>query len=679
MPKPSLHLRSSRFFAASLAIALFASLVPLAAVSAADTLSFTQGPPVTAQSGVAFPITVNDSAGNGIPITLALINGTPGATLTCTPTNPATTAGAGDATFSCKVDKVGVNYRLHATAPGAQNKNSLQFDVVAGAADHMIFSSYPASPTPNLLSPQPAVTVVDAAGNTVITDSGRNITLTDNVSNGTFTCTTNQTRQTVNGVATWTGCTQTTGGTGHSLTATTTGLTTNTVTGPLFTVASGPATHLQICWGTAAICNTTPPATVTGGVAFSLQPEVRVLDASNNTVATDNTTVVTLSILSGTPTSGGPGTLTCTGGLSKTVTAGVADFAGCSIDKPGVGYKLNASSTPVLTTAQTNAFTVTTGPATKLVFTVQPPATATAGVPFPGNIQVSITDAGGNVVSTGITATVALSIGTNPGAGTLSCTGGNSATTVSGVATFTGCTISSAGNGYTLIATATATAPVTALAPATSTAINVSATPASITLTPSSTVITWGEGVSFTAHFGGNGANRQFTLQVSKDGVNFSNIAGATLTTDVSGNATFTYRPSDNRYYRAAFAGAGDLTASNSNIVRVVVRQINILRPNATSTYKAISRGTAITFTSTIRPNRPELPQAIAHFVVYQLGASGWTQVLDRMVPVNRANGVASLQVTFNTAGKFYARAQAVPTTFNANSVWSGLDRYNVQ
>jgi hypothetical protein len=674
MAQPVIGLRSRRLLALSLAFALLGSLIPLVAASAADALSFTQGPPVTATSGTAFPITVHDDGGNGIPVTLSLINGNAGANLNCTPSKTVSTSGTSDAMFSCTVDKVGTNYRIHATAPGAANKNSAQFDVIAGAADHLVFLAYPTSPSPTTLSPQPSVAVVDAAGNTIISDNTTVITL-QSTPTDSFACTGGLSKMVFNGVATFSGCTLS-AGTGYTIKATSVPVYTQ-ITGPAFNVV-GSATQLQFCWGTAAICNTTAPVTVGAGAPFTLQPEVRVEDASGNTVTSDNTTVVTLAIKSGTPVSGGPGTLTCTGGNSKTVTAGVADFTGCSINTPGTNYQLTATSTPVLTPATSGAFNVAVGAASKLAFVTQPPTTATANVPF-GNVQVAIEDAGGNVITSGITATIALTIGANPGAGTLTCSGGNNATTVNGVATFTGCSISAQGNGYTLVATAVATAPVTTLAPATSTAINVTAPSATITLTPSSTVITWGGSVTFTTHFGTNGVGKTFTLQVSKDGVNWSNITGATIVTDGSGNGSFTYRPSDNRYYRASFAGTGDLGAGNSNVVRVVVRQISVIRPAPTSTYRTISRGTQITFTSTIRPNRPELPQATAHFKVYQFQNGEWVQVLDRMVPVDRSNGVATLQITFNTPGKFYARSQAIPTSFNANSVWSDLVRYIVR
>ena len=92
----------------------------------------------------------------------------------------------------------------------------------------------------------------------------------------------------------------------------------------------------------------------------------------------------------------------------------------------------------------------------KLAFVAQPTNT-TSNTAFSPNIQVAIQDSTGTTL-TGSSATVTLTIGTNPSGGTLTCTGGNSVATVSGVATFTGCSINNPGAGYTLVATATVVA-----------------------------------------------------------------------------------------------------------------------------------------------------------------------------------------------------------------------------
>jgi alpha-tubulin suppressor-like RCC1 family protein len=127
---------------------------------------------------------------------------------------------------------------------------------------------------------------------------------------------------------------------------------------------------------------------------------------------------------------------------------GVAIFRDVSIDKAGSGYTLSASA-PNLTGATSAAFAVFPGPAVKLGFTIQP-ASALARTIFPA-IAVAVQDAGGNTV-TGAVAIVALNIGTNPGNGSLS--GSTVIQTTNGVATFSNVSITSPGNGYTLVASA---------------------------------------------------------------------------------------------------------------------------------------------------------------------------------------------------------------------------------
>jgi hypothetical protein len=95
---------------------------------------------------------------------------------------------------------------------------------------------------------------------------------------------------------------------------------------------------------------TVQPAGAVAATAFTTQPVVAVQDATSATVTANNTTSVTLALV-------GSGTLTCTGGLSKTVTAGVATFAGCAVDTAGTGLTITASATS-LTLATSAAFDV---------------------------------------------------------------------------------------------------------------------------------------------------------------------------------------------------------------------------------------------------------------------------------------------------------------------------------
>jgi hypothetical protein len=189
-------------------------------------------------------------------------------------------------------------------------------------------------------------------------------------------------------------------------------------------------------------------------------------------------------------------------------------------------------------------------------------------------------------------------------------------------------------------------------------------------------VITWGGGVVLTIQFGTGGANRSFVLEGARDGVTY--VAITTLTTNASGRATFSYRPVSNLYYRARFAGATDLAAANSNVTRTVVRQIAVLRPTNSGAIKTISRGSSITFTTTVRPARPELPKATVSFVLYRRISGVWTLISTRNVVINSL-GKASTTFKFSSTGSYYVRSIARPTPYNANSVWSPVERYNAR
>jgi len=428
-------------------------------VGSAAKLAFTQQPSTTSNGGAVFAqqpkVTVEDAGGNTVSadtsnVSLTLTNGTAGANLTCT--NNPQAAASGVASFAgCKVDKAGSNYGLHATDGTLAPADSATFTINVGTASQLAFTGQPGGgATGGVAFPaQPAVTVQDAGGNTITTDNTSTVTLSITPSTptaggpGTLTCSGGDTMTVTSGVASFGGCKIDTAGTGYELRATDSGFVATTDSSA-FDVAVGPATHLAF---------TRQPNGSTGGVDFSSQPKVSVEDAGNNVVTTD-TSNVTLAITAGTPTSGGPGTLTCAG-TTQAAVAGVSTFQGCNIDKIGTGYELHASD-GTLGTADSSAFNITLGPASQLVFTTQPGGGATGGVAFPTQPVVTIEDAGGNTEA-GDTSTVTLSITaatpTSGGPGTLSCTGGNAKAASAGVATFAGCKIDAAGTGYELHAT----------------------------------------------------------------------------------------------------------------------------------------------------------------------------------------------------------------------------------
>ncbi len=119
----------------------------------------------------------------------------------------------------------------------------------------------------------------------------------------------------------------------------------------------------------AKLAFTTQPGAGIAGSALAAQPVVAVQTSANATVTSDSTTNVTLAL-------NGAGTLTCTGGLTRTVSAGVAAFAGCSVTPAGTGYTIAASASG-LTSATSGAFDVSVAPpTTSTQVTVSNPANA---------------------------------------------------------------------------------------------------------------------------------------------------------------------------------------------------------------------------------------------------------------------------------------------------------------
>jgi trimeric autotransporter adhesin len=424
-------------------------------VGPAAQLAFTTQPSATSNGGAVFAsqpvVTVEDAGGNTVSgdtsnVTLTLgapTTGGPGA-LTCT-TNPVA-ASAGVATFAgCKVNTAGTGYKLHAADGLLAAPDSTPFDITVGPAAQLGFTQSPGASTGGTaFTAQPHVAVQDAGGNTVTTDTSA-VTLSIKAGTptsggpGSVTCTTNPVNA-VSGVATFSGCTINTAGSGYRLHADDGTLTAADSTA--FDVSAGTATKLVF---------TQQPSSSTGGTAFGTQPKVSVEDAGGNVVSADTSTV-TLSITGGTPATGGPGALSCTTD-PLAATSGVAAFAGCSIDTAGTGYALHAADGS-LTAADSTTFDVTVGPAAKLVFTQQP-SNSTGGTAFGTQPKVSVEDAGGNVVATD-TSPVSLVIKpgtpTSGGPGNLSCTT-NPVNAAAGVATFAGCAIDTAGTGYKLHAT----------------------------------------------------------------------------------------------------------------------------------------------------------------------------------------------------------------------------------
>jgi hypothetical protein len=304
----------------------------------------------------------------------------------------------------------------------------------------------------------------------------------------------------------------------------------------------GPATQL--------VFGVQPSNTLNNSI---ITPSVKVWveDANGNIVTTDNTTQVTLAIGSN------PGGGSLTGGGSVTVSGGVTTFSSLSINNGGTGYTLQASSSPSLTGATSNAFNIiTVGAASKLSFGVQPSNTLLNNTIIP-SVTVRVEDATGNLVTTDNTTQVTLVIGTNPGGGVL--TGGGPVTVFSGVATFSSLAINAAGDGYTLSASSSPS-----LTGATSNTFNITSTaPTTVFVDDfnrSAYTSPQSGGTPTATYTTGTGSNGAITMRLWTGSDYGLQIAG----TGAAGN-TFTYL--DNTVFGSPYSASSGLH-NNSGLIQ---------------------------------------------------------------------------------------------------------------
>jgi hypothetical protein len=254
--------------------------------------------------------------------------------------------------------------------------------------------------------------------------------------------------------------------------------------------------------------------------------KVSVEDASNNVVTTD-TSLITVALQNGTAGA-------VLGGTKQVnAVAGVATFS-LSVDLVGSGYTLHATDGS-LTAADSTGFSIAAGTASKLKFTTQPPASTQAGTSF--GAVVKIQDAAGNTVTTDNSGVLLTLNG-----GTCANLTGNLIAATSGVATFAGIKVATAGTGCTLQATDSS------LTPDTSSAFNITVgPPASIAFTtqPSSGQnIQSGALIPIVAQVQDSQGNAivgdNVTLAIGTNaGSGTLSVTTNPVATDSSGNATF--------------------------------------------------------------------------------------------------------------------------------------------
>jgi hypothetical protein len=384
----------------------------------------------------AVAVTLEDALGNTITtdstttVTLAIGTNPGSGTLSGTLTQ---TAASGAARFSdLSIDQPGSGYTLTVSASGYSSATSTGFNVAPAPRANAVFSVQPAGVTAGQPIPAMTVMLLDTLGHRVSSDSTTMVTLSlgTNANGGTLSGTAIQTAST--GIVVFSGLSIDKAGS-YTLVAAASGY--NTATSNAFAIVPGAKANAVF---------TVQPSSVAAGMPISPAVKVTLADALGNTVSSDSTTMVTLSIR--TNPAGG----TLSGTLAQTASNGVATFSGLSIDKAGSGYQLSATATGCAG-AVSSLFDVSPGPKAAAVFTVQP-SSATAGVAIGPAVTVTLEDALGNTITTDSTTTVTLAIGNNPGSGTLS--GATSKTASQGAAVFSNLGIDRTGFGYTLTAAA---------------------------------------------------------------------------------------------------------------------------------------------------------------------------------------------------------------------------------
>ncbi len=344
---------------------------------------------------------------------------------------------AGVSTFSnLSIDQAGNGYTLTASSAGLTGATSPTFDITNGSA--LSFTVQPTAVNANAaIAPAVKVTAKDNLG-AVMTLFNGPIRVAIAAGTGTAGATLGGTKtvNAVSGVATFSDLNIDVAGTGYKLTAASTGFSTGTSNA--FTVngvVAGPATKLGFI---------TQPSSTPAGATIIPGVVVAVQDVNGNTV-TGLTGTITVA-LSSNPAGG-----ILSGTTTVNINAGKGSFPNLSLDKVGT-YAMQATTSLGLTPATSSAFTITTAATLHLVFTTQPAAT-TAGLFISPPVQVATQNAS-NVTVTSFTGPVTVAITAGSGANGAVLNGTTTVNAVNGVATFSNLSITKAGAGFKLSASA---------------------------------------------------------------------------------------------------------------------------------------------------------------------------------------------------------------------------------
>jgi hypothetical protein len=278
----------------------------------------------------AVSVAIQDAYGNTVTSTTALISvaiGTNpgGGTLSGT---TSVSASGGVASFgTLSINKAGTGYTLRASSAGLIGATSSAFNVTAGPAYQLAFTVQPpgtaAAGSP--LSPAVQVTIQDKQGNTVTTSTASVTVVLGGPSGGTLYGTTSVTA--TSGVATFRDLSIHKPGTAYTLTATS------------GTLASATSSAFNITAGAPAqLVFTVQPSDTRHNQTIQPAVQVTVQDAFGNTV-TSSSDLIFMDVVFDAKNNG-----SLSGDQWVSARNGVATFTNLTLNPPGTGYRLSASS-----------------------------------------------------------------------------------------------------------------------------------------------------------------------------------------------------------------------------------------------------------------------------------------------------------------------------------------------
>jgi hypothetical protein len=281
-------------------------------------------------------------------------------------------------------------------------------------------------------SPQPAIEMLDQFGNRTTNDS--TTILTAARSAGTGTLEGNVTATASAGIATFSNLSHPVAET-ISIAFSAPGV--SAVISDNIVVGTGFASKLGF--------SVQPSTNATAGMAWAVQPVVLIQDEHGNVLTSDNTTLVSIAIATGT------GTLA--GTASATAVGGVATFTNLSYSiAENITVQFSAAG---LTQLISETIAVSPAAATRLIYITEP-AVGEVGLPFPIQPVIRTVDSFGNFSDVGLPSSLAVTISITAGTGSLlgSSTGDLGASAGNGTVTFSDLYIDTSGTGKQLTAAA---------------------------------------------------------------------------------------------------------------------------------------------------------------------------------------------------------------------------------